>query len=145
MKVLPVLAITLVAISVASATETQTRVGDRDVTVITDQSPGSPKACHAALLESVKKQGWHDEIYNTTDKDKAYLVFSQRIVERGYWTKTRITFWKAVGTADGRSDTLSQVFIVNRTDLSSFLDNEIRPLFLQFSHARLTTPPPAGS
>jgi len=29
-----------------------------------------------------------------------------------------------------------QVFIVNKAELSSFLDNEIRPLFLNFSHVQ---------
>jgi len=134
MKVFPLLFASLVVVSVACATETQTRIGDRDVTVIKEQSPDSPKSCHIALLESVKKQGWHDEIYNSVDKDKAYLAFSQRIVERGAWTKTRITFWKAVKTADGKSDTISEVFIVSRAELGSFLDNEIRPLFVKFSH-----------
>ena len=102
MKGSPLLFLTLAIVSIACATETQTRVGERDVTVIREENQDSPKNCHTALLESVKKQGWHDEIYNSVDKDKAYLVFSQRIVERGAWTKTRITFWKAIKSADGK-------------------------------------------
>jgi hypothetical protein len=35
------------------------------VNLIKEQSPDSPKTCHAALLEKIKKQGWHDEIYNS--------------------------------------------------------------------------------
>ena len=128
--------VALIIAPFAFATETQIRIGDRDATVITDQSPDSPKACHTALIESVKKQGWHDEIYNSVDKDKAYLVFSQRVIMRGEWIKTKFTFWKAIKTADGKSDLILQVFIVNKAELSSFLDNEIRPLFLNFSHVQ---------
>ena len=135
MKVLPMLAITLVAISVAFATETQTRIGDRDVTVITDQSPGSPKACHAALLESVKKQGWHDEIFDSADGDKAYLVFSQHVIQNREWLKMRITFWKASKTADGKTAMESQVFILDKSEVNNFLDRDIRRLFLKFSHS----------
>ena len=48
----------------------------------------------------------------------------------------KITFWKASKTADGKTITKSQVFMVTKAELNSFLDNEIRPLFVKFSHAQ---------
>jgi hypothetical protein len=135
MKNLISLLATLLTFSTAFAAETSLRIGNHDVNVITDQSPDSPKACHAALLERIKKQGWHDEIYNSASDEKAFLVFSQRIVDRGELSRMKITFWKAIKSTDGRTNVETQVFFINRTELTSFLDNEIRPLFVEFSHA----------
>ena len=91
---------------------------------------------HAALLEKINKQGWHDEFYNATDNGQAFFAFSQRVIEHGACNKMKITFWKASKTADGKTITKSQVFMVTKAELNSFLDNEIRPLFVKFSHAQ---------
>jgi hypothetical protein len=135
MKRLLFLLVAILSVSTTYAAETQVRIGNRNATVVTDESSDSPMACHAALLESIKKQGWHDELYNDAANGRACLAFSQRVVEQGVCTKLRITFWKASKTADGKTRTKTQVFVVTKAELNSFLDTEIRPLFVQFSHA----------
>ena len=136
MKRLSLLILAFLSISIAYSVESKTRIGDRDVNIITGQSTDAPKICNAALLEKIKKQGWHDEIYNSVDDGKACLVFSQRVVERGEWTKIRITLWKATRTADGKTATESHVYVLDKTEVNSFLDEEIRPLFLKFSRVQ---------
>jgi hypothetical protein len=134
-NLIPLLA-TLLALSPSFAAEISVRIGNHDVSVITDQSADSPKTCHAALLDKVTKQGWHDEIYNSATEQKAFLVFSQRVVDNGALSKMKITFWKAIKGADGKTNVETQVFLINRTELTPFLDDEIRPLFLKFSHTQ---------
>jgi hypothetical protein len=135
MKSLTLLLATLLTFSMAYADETLIRIGNHNVNLIKEQSPDSPKTCHAALLEKIKKQGWHDEIYNSAADEKAYLVFSQRIIDKGVLSRMRITFWKAGKGADGMTNVEEQVFLLDRTELDSFLDVEIKPLFLKFSRA----------
>ena len=77
-NLLPLFA-TLLAFSTAFAAETSIRIGNHDVNVITDQSPDSPRACHAALLEKIKKQGWHDEIYNSAPLPEVRLGRSRAL------------------------------------------------------------------
>jgi hypothetical protein len=132
-NLIPLLA-TLLALSTSIAAETSVRIGTHEVNVTSDQSADSPMVCHAALLDKVTKQGWHDEIYNSATEQKAFLVFSQRVVDRGALSKMKITFWKAIKGADGKSNVETHVFLIDRTELTSFLDDEIRPLFLKFSH-----------
>jgi hypothetical protein len=135
-KKLTLLFVALLAVATTYAVETQVRIGDRDVTVIDEESSASPTACHAALLEKINKQGWHDEFYNATDNGKAFFAFSQRVIEHGTCNKMKITFWKASQTTDGKTITKTQIFVVTKAELSSFLDNEVRPLFVKFSHAQ---------
>jgi hypothetical protein len=135
MKYLFSLIATLLALSPAFAVQSSIRIGSRDVNVIVEQSSDSPRACHAALLEKIKKQGWHDEIYNSANDEKAFLVFSQRVLDGGELIRMKITFWKASKSADGKTNLEEQVFLINRAELTPFLDDEIRPLFLKFSHA----------
>jgi len=131
----PILLLALfLSCSTAFAIETSIRVGNRDVNVTNDQSTDSPIICHDALLDQIKKQGWHDEIYNSATNEKAFLVFSQRVVDKGELKKMKITFWKANKGADGVTQVQTQVFLINRTEVASFLDGEIKPLFLRFSH-----------
>jgi len=134
-NLIPLLA-ALLAFSTTFAAETSVRIGTHEVNVISDQSADSPNACHAMLLDKITKQGWHDEIYNSATEQKAFLVFSQRVIANGALSKMRITFWKAIKGADGKTNVETQVFLINRTELSSFLDDEIRPLFLKFSHTQ---------
>jgi hypothetical protein len=135
-KKLPLLFVALLIVSTAFAVETRVRIGNRDVTVIDEESSASPTACHAALLEKITKQGWHDEFYNAIDNGKAFFAFSQRVIENGTCNKMKITFWKASQTTEGKTVTKSQIFVVTKAELSSFLDNEVRPLFVKFSHAQ---------
>jgi hypothetical protein len=135
MKKISLLLLALLTISAAYAAETQARIEGRDVTIVTDQSTDSPKACHDALLQSIKKKGWHDEIFDSADGDKAYLVFSQHVIQNREWLKMRITFWKASKTADGKTAMESQVFILDKSEVNNFLDRDIRRLFLKFSHS----------
>jgi hypothetical protein len=134
MKNLPFLLAMLLAFPTANAVENTIRIGGHDVSVSSEQSPDPPKACHAALLEKIKKQGWHDEIYNSAMDNKAFLVFSQRVIERGALSKFKFTFWKASTDADGKTKVESQVFFIEKTAVNAFLDDEIKPLFLKFSH-----------
>ncbi len=134
MKNLPFLLAMLLTFPTANAVGNTIRIGSHEVSVVSEQSTDSPKACHAALLEKIKKQGWYDDIYNSATDNKALLVFSQRIIEKGALSKLKITFWKASKGADGKTDVESQVFFIEKTAVSAFLDDEIKPLFLKFSH-----------
>ena len=133
MKKLTFLLIAIIALPPIRATESWIRVGNRDINVITEDTTDTPKSCHATLLERLKKQGWHDEIYNSVADDKAFLVYSQRVLERGELSKIKITFWKANKEPDGKTKVESQVYLIAKGDVNSFLEEEIRPLFLKFS------------
>lgn len=112
-------------------------VDGRYAIVSTQLTPESPQRCEEEFAQRLDHAGWHDHIYTAIQPDRAYMVFSQRVVTQGVIIGVDITLWKAI-SAGGKTYTEQWVFKLKPGEVNDFLDSELRTLVVKFKVAPLT-------
>lgn len=107
------------------------------VAVATETTVESAMQCEEAFGQRLDHAGWHNHIYTSVLPDRAYMVFSQRVLSQGVIIEVDVTLWKAVPDA-GTTCTEQWVFKLKPGEVNSFLDNELRTLVVKFKVTPLT-------
>ena len=117
------------------AAESVITIDSRPVQASTETATDLPPALLATLRGQLRKQGWHDIIYNNESPEKAFLYFTQRTMTNGQITGVRITFWKAIRSGD-KTETSTWVINLKPTEVNRFLDEQLSAAALQFKVAK---------
>jgi hypothetical protein len=118
----------------AYSAEAVITVNNRQVRANTEIGSDSPQALSLAIQSNIKKQGWHDIIYNHDAPDQAFLYFTQK-TSAGADLELKVTFWKAVKNGE-RTEICTWVTNVKAGEVNRFLDEEFARVAMQFKVAK---------